>query len=189
MIKLCGFHISNYFCKAHIAMLEKGVSFELDPTCKPSQKEDFLARTPMGRWGELEELTGAIVNDGAFDLSGGIIGATTLLATNYFVVRFIFKHRRLDQLIEGSPTTLVENGKVVKAGLAKELLTEAELTTVAHRQGFSCIDEIEHCILEPGGNFYVKGKVPGDEVIRHNELLKKLDDLAREITMLKASTK
>src|SRR5882762_8701357 len=63
-------------------------------------------------------------------ISGGIIGATTLLATNYFVVRFIFKHRRLDQLIEGSPTTLVENGKVVKAGLAKELLTEAELTTV-----------------------------------------------------------
>jgi len=49
MIKLCGFHISNYFCKAHIAMLEKGVSFELDPTCKPSQKDDFLARTPMGK--------------------------------------------------------------------------------------------------------------------------------------------
>src|SRR5207249_2404132 len=44
-------------------------------------------------------------------ISGGVIGATTLLATNYFVVRFIFKHRRLDQLIEGSPTTLVENGK------------------------------------------------------------------------------
>ena len=122
-------------------------------------------------------------------ISGGVIGATTLLATNYFVVRFIFKHRRLDQLIEGKPTTLVENGKVVKEGLAKELLTEAELTTVAHRQGFSCIDEIEHCILEPGGNFYVKGKVPGDEVIRHNELLKKLDELAREIMTLKATAK
>src|SRR5256885_6729354 len=74
-------------------------------------------------------------------ISGGIIGATTLLATNYCVVRFIFKHRRLDQLIEGSPTTLIENGKISRAGLAKELLTEAELTTVAHRQGFSCIDE------------------------------------------------
>src|SRR3978361_525471 len=45
-------------------------------------------------------------------ISGGIIGATTLLATNYCVVRFIFKHRRLDQLIEGSPTTLIENGKI-----------------------------------------------------------------------------
>src|SRR6266850_620960 len=49
MLKLCGFHISNYFNKVRIAMLEKGVPFELDPTCKPSQKEDFLARTPLGK--------------------------------------------------------------------------------------------------------------------------------------------
>jgi glutathione S-transferase len=49
MIKLCGFHISNYFSKVRIAMLEKGIDFELDPTCRPSQKEDFLARTPMGK--------------------------------------------------------------------------------------------------------------------------------------------
>ena len=49
MLKLCGFHISNYFNKARIAMLEKGVDFELDPTCKPSQDEAFLARTPMGK--------------------------------------------------------------------------------------------------------------------------------------------
>lgn len=49
MLRLCGFHISNYFNKVRIAMLEKGLAFELDPSCKPSQKEDFLARTPLGK--------------------------------------------------------------------------------------------------------------------------------------------
>jgi glutathione S-transferase len=49
MLKLCGFHISNYFNKVRIAMLEKGLAFELDPTCRPSQKDDFLARTPLGK--------------------------------------------------------------------------------------------------------------------------------------------
>jgi glutathione S-transferase len=49
MLKLCGFHISNYVNKVRIAILEKGVPFELDPTCKPVQNEDFLARTPMGK--------------------------------------------------------------------------------------------------------------------------------------------
>jgi glutathione S-transferase len=49
MLKLCGFHISNYFCKARIAMLEKGLEFELDPSCRPSQASEFLARTPMGK--------------------------------------------------------------------------------------------------------------------------------------------
>ena len=49
MLKLCGFHISNYFCKARIAMLEKGLEFELDPSCRPSQAPEFLERTPMGK--------------------------------------------------------------------------------------------------------------------------------------------
>jgi glutathione S-transferase len=49
MLRLCGFHISNYFNKVRIAMLEKGLDFELDPSCSPSQKADFLARTPLGK--------------------------------------------------------------------------------------------------------------------------------------------
>src|SRR5437660_8841597 len=110
----------------------------------------------------------AIIGDDT-TVSGGVIGATTLLATNYLVVRFIFKHRRLDQLVEGSPTVLIENGELCKAALAREMLTEAELTTVAHRQGFSGLDEVDKCILEPGGNFYVKGKTPGVDESRHGE--------------------
>jgi uncharacterized membrane protein YcaP (DUF421 family) len=117
-------------------------------------------------------------------ISGGIIGATTLLATNYVVVRFLFKHRRLDQIIEGKPTILVENGKVCRNGLAKEMLTEAELLSVAHRQGFGDLDDIEHCELEPGGTFFVKGKTPGDDELRHGELLRRLDELTKQLALL-----
>ncbi len=119
-------------------------------------------------------------------VTGGLIGAVTLLATNYVVVRFIFKHRRLDQLVEGSPTTLIEGGQVCRDGLAKELLTEAELLTVAHRQGFSSIDEIEHCVLEPGGNFFVQGKTPGSDQVRHTEIMKLLEALKAQIAALEA---
>ena len=119
-------------------------------------------------------------------VTGGLIGAVTLLATNYLVVRFIFKHRRLDQLIEGNPTILVEGGKICKDGLAKELLTEAELLTVAHRQGFSSIDEIEHCVLEPGGNFFVQGKTPGSDQLRHAEILRTLEALKAQIAALES---
>src|SRR5213080_1188977 len=43
---------------------------------------------------------------------GGIIGATTLLATNFLVVRFLYRHRKLDQLVEGRADVLIEDGKV-----------------------------------------------------------------------------
>ena len=49
MLKLNGFHISNYHNKVRIALLEKGLSFDEDAGAKPSQKDDYLARSPMGK--------------------------------------------------------------------------------------------------------------------------------------------
>src|SRR5215475_10540842 len=43
-------------------------------------------------------------------LSGGLIGATTLLAINYVVVRFLFSHEKIDRIVEGQATVLVEKG-------------------------------------------------------------------------------
>src|SRR5436190_5803374 len=93
-------------------------------------------------------------------VTGGLLGAFSLLLTNYLVVRFLFRHRRIDQILEGSPTKLVENGKVRRKELAKELLTESELLAVCHRQGFGSISELESCVLEPGGVFFLRGKTP-----------------------------
>lgn len=49
MLRLCGFHLSNYHNKVRIALLEKGIGFEEDAGCRPSQKDEFLARSPMGK--------------------------------------------------------------------------------------------------------------------------------------------
>src|ERR1700682_3877655 len=59
-------------------------------------------------------------------LTGGLIGALALLAMNYLVVRFLFRHRRLDQIFEGQPTTLIDHGHVIEKNLSRELLTRAE---------------------------------------------------------------
>jgi glutathione S-transferase len=49
MIKLCGFRVSNYHNKVLIALLEKGVPYEEDFTVTPSQADEYLARSPMGK--------------------------------------------------------------------------------------------------------------------------------------------
>lgn len=49
MLRLCGFRISNYYSKVRIVLLEKGIEFEEDATQKPSQTDDYLARSPMGK--------------------------------------------------------------------------------------------------------------------------------------------
>src|SRR6476646_8312585 len=45
-------------------------------------------------------------------LTGGLIGAAALLVMNYFVVRFMFFHPKLERMIEGHPVDLVASGKV-----------------------------------------------------------------------------
>ena len=54
MLKLCGFRISNYHNKVRLALLEKGVPHEEDPTCFPSQKDEWVGRSPMGKVPVLE---------------------------------------------------------------------------------------------------------------------------------------
>ena len=49
MLKLCGFQLSNYHNKVRLALLEKGIAFEEDAGCAPSQKDEWLARSPMGK--------------------------------------------------------------------------------------------------------------------------------------------
>ncbi len=114
-------------------------------------------------------------------VTGGLIGALALLIVNYLVVRFLFRHRRLDQMIEGSPATLIQRGQLDQQALAREMLTESELLMVAHRQGFGNLDEVEQCVLEPGGIFTLVGKKPPLEERQHTELMTKLDELARQL--------
>jgi uncharacterized membrane protein YcaP (DUF421 family) len=118
---------------------------------------------------------------------GGVIGATSLLATNYLVVRFLYDHRKLDQIVEGRADVLVEDGKVRTEHLKKELITKAQLEAAARKQGFASLSEVQQCVLEPGGTLTFLAKKPSGEDVRHQELLGKLEDLAREIARLRSS--
>lgn len=117
---------------------------------------------------------------------GGIIGATSLLVTNYLVVRFLYDHRKLDQAVEGRADILIENGKVHTQHLRKELITMPQLQAAAHKQGFASLSEVDQCVLEPGGTLTFIGKKPGTEDMRHRELLGKMEGLAREIALLRS---
>jgi uncharacterized membrane protein YcaP (DUF421 family) len=117
-------------------------------------------------------------------LTGGLIGAFSLLAVNYLVVRFLFRHRRLDEVFEGEPTVLIEHGQIIEQALASELLTTVELMTVLHRQGFDSLGEVERCVLEPGGTFYIQRKMPATETLEHDQVMRTLNELKGKLDTL-----
>jgi len=118
-------------------------------------------------------------------VTGGIIGAASLLAINYLVVRFLYDHRKLDQIVEGRADILVEDGKVHEQKLKRELITKEELAAAARKQGFDTLSDVRQCVLEPGGTLTFIAKKPDTEDIRHQELLKKFDALTQELAQLR----
>jgi uncharacterized membrane protein YcaP (DUF421 family) len=125
----------------------------------------------------------AIIGDDN-SVSGGIIGATSLLAVNYLVVRFLYNHQKLDQLVEGRADMLVVNGKVRPDRLKKELITIQQLSAAARKQGFETLSEVEQCVLEPGGTLTFVGKKPDTETLRHQELLKRFENMTEELAKM-----
>lgn len=59
MFKLYGFPVSNYYNMVKLTLLEKGFEFE-EVITRPSQEEDYLSKSPMGKIPCLEVKEGAI---------------------------------------------------------------------------------------------------------------------------------
>ena len=60
------------------------------------------------------------------------------------------------------------------------------MRAAAHRQGFSSLHEVEKVVLETGGTLTFIGKEPAPDMIRHRELTEKLDQVMRELSLMKA---
>lgn len=120
-------------------------------------------------------------------VTGGLIGASTLLVVNYFVVRFLYGHQTLDQLIEGEADVLMEDGQLQVDRLRNEMITLPELEAAAHRQGFASLEDVDRIVLESGGTLSFIGKKPPPEETRHQDLLMRLDELTREVAALRSA--
>jgi uncharacterized membrane protein YcaP (DUF421 family) len=126
----------------------------------------------------------AIIGDDN-SVTGGIIGALSLLAINWLVVRVLFRSKKLTRVLEGRAAVLVRNGQIDQRALKRESLSREELLDVIHRQGFEHFHQVHRCELEPNGTFYVEAFDPSAADRRHAELLARLDTLSREVAALR----
>ena len=118
-------------------------------------------------------------------VTGGVIGAFSLLAINWLVVRILFRSPRLTRMFEGKSTILVRNGKVDKKAMDHESLSTEELMEVIHRQGFEHLHQVARCVLEPNGTFYVEAVEPSSAEQQHKEVMARLDALSAEVAALR----
>jgi len=129
----------------------------------------------------------AIIGDDN-SVSGGVVGAFSLLAINWIVVRMLFRSKHLTHALEGRATVLIHNGQIDRKAMEREALTREELLDVIHRQGFEYIHQVHKCELEPNGTFYVEAFEPSAADKRHEELLTRIEALSHEVAALRAGS-
>jgi uncharacterized membrane protein YcaP (DUF421 family) len=126
----------------------------------------------------------AIIGDDN-SVTGGVIGACSLLAINWLVVQAAFRSRKLDFLLEGRATILIRNGQIDKKALKRESMTPEELLAVIHRQGFEGFHHVRKCELEPNGTFYIEPFEPTIEDKRQAEVMARLETINRQMAALR----
>jgi uncharacterized membrane protein YcaP (DUF421 family) len=92
---------------------------------------------------------GIIGND--LSVTGAVLGAATLFLINEVFARTTAVWPFASRLLEGEPTTLIENGNPVRKALRSTGISLSELRATARRQGFAHLGDVHTAILETNG--------------------------------------
>ncbi|MCF4996598.1 DUF421 domain-containing protein [Pseudomonas syringae] len=111
---------------------------------------DFVLLMIMG-----EATQQALLGDD-FSLTNAIIVIITLIAIDVGLSLLKRRSAAVSKLIDGGPTIIVEDGKILHERLRRSRLVEADLMEAARSsQGIETVDEIKFAILERNGKISI----------------------------------
>ncbi len=95
------------------------------------------------------------MNGGDNSLVGGLLLAAVLVALSLAMSHLTFRSRFFRMALEGTPTLLIHDGKIIQKHLVKERMNESELRVLLREQGIHELNEIQAAILEADGKLSV----------------------------------
>ncbi|WP_031069583.1 DUF421 domain-containing protein [Streptomyces sp. NRRL WC-3742] len=119
-------------------------------------------------------------------LVGGAIGAVTLIVVNSGVTRWLARDPRAARLLEGSPTTVVRDGRLVPGALRELALRPSELEHAIRVQNGDDVSGVARARLEPDGQLLVTLKAAEQSATRGDveELRQRLESIERLLAAL-----
>ena len=83
---------------------------------------------------------------------GGIVAASTLLLLNYLIAELSGGNRRFRKMVQGQPSLLVHDGKIIAAHMDREHVSLDELHQALREHGISGLPEVALAVLEVDGS-------------------------------------
>lgn len=108
----------------------------------------------------LSETVSASLNAQDTSLTGGLIAAASVLVVSAAVSRVAYHSRWAERWIEGTPSRLIEDGKLVAAAARSERITIQELEAALRREGLERVEQVALAVVETNGTISI---IPRDE--------------------------
>lgn len=123
----------------------------------------FMSRRQAGNFGPADLLVIVLIADAAQNGLGkeygsvteGLVLVATIVAWEYLIDWLQYRFPRLRPILSAPPLSVIENGKAVRANLAREMLTEDELRSQLREKEVLSFEEVRLATLEGDGRLSV----------------------------------
>jgi uncharacterized membrane protein YcaP (DUF421 family) len=95
------------------------------------------------------------MNGGDNSVTGGMLSACTLVATNWVVGWLTYRSKRMEALIEGRPVILIHNGHIDHKAMNEVRMTIHELNSALRTEGCTGPEDVQFAVLENNGHVTV----------------------------------
>jgi len=96
----------------------------------------------------------AMVGDNT-SLLGGLVAAASLFAVNYVLKKFVFRSKRLSDIVQGHAVMLIYEGNILHHRLQEVGISTDELEAAVREHGVPSVSEVNLAVLEVDGNISV----------------------------------
>lgn len=129
-------------------------------------KREFGQLSPMELVSLLliPELVGSPILADDVSVTNGLIAVASLLLLVYLVSHASHLSPRVQSVLEGTPTVLVHDGRLIEQNLNRERVTPDDVLAEVRRAGYERLDQVRWAVLEGDGKISV---VPVEGGRRH----------------------
>ena len=134
--------ILYFFIMAGMRLMGKRQIGELEPS--------ELVLTMM-----ISDLAAVPMQDFGIPLLFGLVPILTLLALSLLLSQLSLRSIRFRALVCGTPTVLIQNGKLLQDAMRRNRYTVDELLEELREQGFTRVEDVKYAVLENSGQLTV----------------------------------
>jgi len=91
-------------------------------------------------------------------LTNAFLVVTTLVALDACMLWGTHRWARLDRVVNGLPTVIVEDGKLLRYRMGKEWVSPHDVLSAARKQGLHGIEQVKYAIIERNGEISIVPK-------------------------------